>query len=342
MSTVFIKKVDSASSYCYNSLGDIMSLCDELLKKLALSDKPISGERLAGELGVSRNAVWKAVNSLRGQGYSISAATNSGYILASDNQRLCAELLNSRLKGCRAIVLDEVGSTNAVIKEMAEQGAPEGTLAFARKQYSGRGRLGRSFLSPEGGLYFSLLLRPRFSPELAVLATAAAAVAVCRGLEKNGSETCKIKWVNDVYIKDRKVCGILTEGAFDAESTGLKYAVVGIGINITEPESGFAPEIADRAAAVFGKATVSAEKLADIAAAVINELMELYSELEAKSFMEEYRSRSWLRGRRVFYEKNGEKCSGTVLDIDENARLLLESDGRVTALSAGEVSVKAE
>lgn len=316
-----------------------MELYEKVLEKIAVSRKPLSGEELAAQLGVSRNAVWKSVNLLRKSGYKINAAQNRGYMLAPDNVKLCAAQFNSRLNGCNAIVFDRVDSTNAILKEMAEQSAPEGLVAAALSQTAGRGRLGRSFCSPDGGIYFSILLRPEFAPELTMLATAAAAVAVCRALENNGSGHCMIKWVNDVYINGKKVCGILTEGAFDAETAGLRYAVVGIGINLTEPQGGFPPEIADRAAAVFGEKRLGSEQTARITADVVNVFMDFYRSLEKKEFMEEYRARSWLNGKTVTYSRNGVSESGTVREIDGDARLIIESGGEITALSAGEVTI---
>ena len=148
-----------------------------------------------------------------------------------------------------------------------------------------------------------------------------------------------IKWVNDVYINDKKVCGILTEGAFDAETAGLRYAVVGIGINLTEPQGGFPPEIADRAAAVFGEKRLGSEQTARITADVVNIFMDFYRSLEKKEFMEEYRARSWLNGKTVAYSRNGVSESGVVREIDGDARLIIESGGEITALSAGEVTI---
>ena len=144
-----------------------MELYEKVLEKIAVSRKPLSGEEIAAQLGVSRNAVWKSVNLLRKSGYKINAAQNRGYMLAPDNVKLCAAQFNSRLNGCNAIVFDRVDSTNAILKEMAEQSAPEGLVAAALSQTAGRGRLGRSFCSPDGGIYFSILLRPEFAPELA-------------------------------------------------------------------------------------------------------------------------------------------------------------------------------
>ena len=318
-----------------------MNLSDQVLEKLASAAEPLSGEQIARELFVSRNAVWKAVKQLREQGYRIEAATNRGYVLAADNRRLCAAQIAAQLEnGGEVLLFDEVDSTNAVLKQMADAGAPEGLAVVALRQTAGRGRRGRSFLSPEGGIYFSLLLRPAFAPQLALYATAAAAVAVCRAIEQSGGAQCRIKWVNDVYMADKKVCGILTEGAFDAETEGLRYAVVGIGINLTEPPGGFAPEIADRAAAVFGRQTVFAAQTASLAARVINTFWQFYTDIEQKGFLAEYRARSWLDGKTVTYERGGTAHSGMVLGIDEQARLLVRENGVTTALSAGDVSVR--
>ena len=193
-----------------------MNVADEILELLESSGAPLSGEEMARQLGVSRNAVWKAVQRLREDGYQIEAATNRGYQLVSADNALTPQSVRRLLEGpaqsCAIEVRDSVTSTNTVLKSIAEQGGAEGMALIAQQQTQGKGRLGRSFLSPKGtGLYLSVLLRPRFPAEEALSITTAAAVAVAETIDQLTGQQAKIKWVNDVYLRGRKVCGILTE-----------------------------------------------------------------------------------------------------------------------------------
>lgn len=236
-----------------------------------------------------------------------------------------------------------VGSTNTVVKELAEQGAPEGTVLIADRQTAGKGRLGRSFHSPSGtGLYMSVLLRPGFSAEDALSITTAAAVAVAAAVEKATGETAKIKWVNDVYLRGRKVCGILTEAAANLSSGGLRYAVLGIGVNVLEPEGGFPKEISNVAGALFAKAPKTDVRAA-LAAEILNSFWEFYEALPLRSFLSEYKRRSLLTGMEITFTRGNEQSRGTVLGIDDEARLLVELDnGGKEAFSAGEVQIDKE
>ncbi len=237
-------------------------------------------------------------------------------------------------------IRETVGSTNTVVKELAEQGAPEGTVLIADRQTAGRGRLGRSFHSPSGtGLYMSILLRPGFSAEDALSITTAAAVAVAAAVEKVTGETAKIKWVNDVYLRGRKICGILTEAAADLSSGGLRYAVLGIGVNVLEPEGGFPEEISDVAGALFAKAPETDVRAA-LAAEILNFFWEYYKALPVRTFLSEYKRRSLLTGMEIAFTRGNEQSRGTVLGIDDKARLLVELDnGGTEAFSAGEVQI---
>ena len=175
-----------------------------------------SGEEIARILRVSRAAVWKAVKALRQEGYAIDAVTNKGYCLSPETDILSAQGVGKYLKGeyreLEVQVLPTVPSTNALVRERANQGCPEGLTVIANTQTAGRGRMGRSFFSPpETGLYLSLLLRPtRYEPRQAVRLTAVAAVAMCEAIEAVSGREAGIKWVNDVYVQGKKVCGILT------------------------------------------------------------------------------------------------------------------------------------
>ena len=237
----------------------------------------------------------------------------------------------------------EVGSTNTLLKEMAAAGAGEGVVLIAERQTAGRGRQGRSFFSPEGGgLYLSLLLRPKFGPEQAAMLTVAAAAAAALAIEEISGKSTDIKWVNDVYMEGRKVCGILCEAAFTAEG-GLDYVVVGVGINVLEPADGFPPELADAAGAVFAPAKAPVDARERIAAALLDNFMGFYWNMEARAYFPEYKKRCFLLGRRINVLRGGETTVATAIDINEAAHLLVRyPDGREEYLSSGEVSVYPE
>lgn len=322
-----------------------MSAADEVLRILeARRGQAVSGEGIAGELGLSRAAVWKAVTALRDRGFGIEATSNRGYTLVSDRNRLHPETVRLHLRTREALdlrVLDEVeGSTNDLVRREAAAGAREGLTVIADTQTGGKGRQGRAFLSPPGtGLYMSLLLRPKLPAEEAASVTTAAAVAVCRAMEDLGGGPAEIKWVNDVWVRGKKVCGILTEAAMDMESGGLDYAVLGIGVNLFPPPGGFPGDLADIAGAVFPGSPENDER-SRLAAAILDRFMPLYRALPARDWLPEYRARSLLTGREVRFLRNGAECRGLVLGVDGSARLLLRlPDGEETALSSGEVQL---
>lgn len=317
----------------------------DVLEMLRREQGPISGERLARRLGISRNSVWKAVNKLRQEGYSISAVTNKGYELIGDGEKLTPEAIASYMKWkerpVKILVEDTVTSTNTMLKKLAEQGEKEATVLVASHQTHGKGRLGRVFYSPKDtGVYLSILVRPVFPAEEALLMTTAAAVAAAGTVEEVTGLPAKIKWVNDVYLRGKKVCGILTEASIDFESGGLHYAVVGTGVNLQIPEGGFSPELQQVAGALFQQAPPPG-MAARIAAGIIDRFMEYYSHLLEKPFMKEYQERSLLTGLEITYVKGNETGEGTVVGIDDNARLLVKiPDGTVVPFSAGEVNIK--
>ena len=198
--------------------------------------KAISGENIAKSLSISRAAVWKAINALRKDGYSISAVTNKGYWMNGDyiSKSDIEAHLNDK-NSFSITVLKEVDSTNTYLKNAAEKGEKDGSVIIAETQTAGRGRIGRNFYSDKGGLYMSILIRPDMPTERSLFITTGTAVAVSKAIEKTSGKSVGIKWVNDIFIGGKKVCGILTEGTSNFETGQLQYAVVGIGINVTEP-----------------------------------------------------------------------------------------------------------
>lgn len=321
-----------------------MRVKDEVLHMLeANRGKYFSGAALAKELNVSRNSVWKAIKSLQNEGYEISAIPNKGYCLQPSNDILSKHSIGEYLKYPLDIhVYQTISSTNTILKEMAETGAPEGTVLVANEQTSGRGRLGRKFASPSGtGIYFSILLRPDIPAGESLFLTTSAAVAVAKAIESVSERKAKIKWVNDVFIDDKKVCGILTEATFNMETAKLNYAVVGIGINVCFPEGGFSEDINEIATAIFDNKSDSVNKRSKLLANVLNYFMDYYHSFGSKSYLEEYRNRSLIIGRKIIViDKSGNKPA-TAISIDDDCHLLVRfEDGTEKLLSSGEVSIK--
>lgn len=237
-------------------------------------------------------------------------------------------------------VFDELASTNLTAREIARSGDRREQVIIARRQTRGRGRLGRSFFSPNGGLYMSLLLFPNNSAHDALHITTAAAVAVARAIDRITNVKCEIKWVNDVYLNDKKICGILTEG--QVSQSALDFAVLGIGVNLTAPDGGFPSDIVSRAGAVFDTLPPNADN--EIAAMIVNEFYRLYNNPDT-SFINEYRERSNLIGRKVDVMRiaDGEATPATVIDIADDFSLIVEyKNKRREALTSGEVSVRAK
>lgn len=231
--------------------------------------------------------------------------------------------------------VDVTGSTNNDIKELAEAGEPEGAVIIADEQTAGKGRLGRSFWSPKNaGLYMSVLLRPTLAAADALSVTAAAAVSTAEAVDVLSGKNAGIKWVNDIYINGRKICGILAESAFDA-SGEIRYTVLGIGVNVAD--IGFPDDIKDKAGAVGADISIRPK----LAAEILTRFFAYYDRLPSKSFMDEYRRRSVLTGKLIEYERGGVMYSGTVIGTDDDAKLIVRDEaGNVSLLSSGEVNIK--
>ncbi|MBQ6824868.1 MAG: biotin--[Clostridia bacterium] len=242
--------------------------------------------------------------------------------------------IESNLKrGCVVDGAPLVDSTNRVVKERAEAGEPEGLVYFAEAQTAGRGRLGRSFFSPAGsGLYFSVLLRPKGIDPLKI--TVLAGVAVARAAEEVLGLDLQIKWVNDLYYKNKKVCGILAEGALSAG--GLDYCVLGIGVNVFAPPAGFGELDAIAGALVEGAPENTLR--GRLAASILNHFFALYERQE--SVLEEYRRRSYLQGKTVTAVRGNQRFPAKVVGIGEDYALLLETAEGILALSSGEVQLE--
>lgn len=310
----------------------------------------VSGEALSRRLGLSRAAVWKAVDALRKEGYVIEARTGLGYRLAGTPDALTEPEIRSRLGAAITVGRDllcraEVDSTNTWAKRLALEGAADGTVVVADCQTGGRGRLGRSFQSPAGkGVYLTALLRPSLTPESLLPVTALCAVAVCDAIEETCGLRPGIKWTNDLVLGGRKLCGILTELSLEAETGQIQYLVLGIGVNVLHRPEDFSEDVARMATSLAMELGRPVSR-PDLAAAEIRALDRLYGALESGDlapWLAAYRRDCVTLGHRVqILSPDGRRETVEALDIDEQFGLVVRRrDGTRDVIRSGEVSVR--
>lgn len=320
-----------------------MTTKEKVLGVLLESGGFVSGETLAERLGISRNSVWKAVTSLRSDGFEIEAVTNKGYILSSEGTALSEPVIRKYLpeNDSRSIyIFDTIDSTNNYAKKLASEGAGNGTLVTADMQTAGRGRLGRSFCSPAGGsIYMSVILRPKTDMQSSQLITSCIAAAAADAVDRVCGTDVKIKWVNDLYLNGKKICGILTEAAINFESGGLDYAVAGIGINLRSVKETFPEELLKIASSVEDE-TGNLPGRCRLIAEILKNIDSYMADIEKKAFLEEYRRRSFITGMRVAVSKYDEERTATALGISDNAGLIVKyDDGTEEVLNSGEARI---
>jgi len=330
-------------------------------------ERAVSGEKLAGECGVSRAAIWKAVKALRDEGCSVMGTTNGGYVLSGTADVLCEQTIISEfskkypeIKDVKCECFKEIDSTNTYAKKLlAGAGAlrnSSGELTESGKKYhkyivvaesqtAGRGRLGRTFYSPcKSGVYLTAIYAPAGGITDPAKITVLAAAAVVRALKKLFPFVePKIKWINDIFINGKKVCGILTEGSANFETGIIEAAVIGIGVNIFDNSDCFPAEVQKVAGSVIGKSDKNDISRAEVAACIAGELLCIMKE-DFLKVLSEYKSASFLIGQNIkVHPVIGDDRSvydAKVLDIDEKAALVVQlSDGSVRALNSGEVSL---
>jgi len=300
----------------------------------------ISGEELSHRLGVSRTAVWKHIQDLRENGYDIMAQPHQGYRLVSVPDRLLKDeityKLDTRAFGQKVISYAAVGSTNDTAFSLAEQGAVEGTLVVAEKQTKGRGRLGRIWVSQEGGIYASLILRPEMAPSSAGLITLMAAVGIVRAIQELTGLEAQVKWPNDILIHGKKVCGILTE--MSAEQDRVKFCVLGFGINVSQPANAL-----PAAAVSLAKASGAGVRRVDVVRHALVSLEQVYDLLRQQRFAEllaAWKGHSATLGQRVKVHNHNRVLEGVAQDLDEGGALLVRDDsGKMHRVVSGDVSL---
>ena len=319
-------------------------LKEEVLCMLLNAQEPVSGERICKTLGVTRAAVWKTIDQLRQEGYAVDAAPKRGYTLSSAPDLLDTALVRAHLSGhpwqALTTAVPSVDSTNNACKRLAAEGAPDGTAILTGCQTAGRGRRGRTFVSPPGGLYFSVILRPHAKPEALMHLTAMTAVAAARAVASVCGVYPGIKWTNDLVLGGKKLCGILTELGIEAESREVDYAVVGIGINCARAD--LPPEVSAISASIESFTGQKPDR-ARLAAALVRSLCEMEQALftEKEAWLREFSAHCVTLGQDVKLVRGDEVTYAHADAIDPEAALLVTyPDGTRAAIASGEVSVR--
>ena len=307
----------------------------------------VSGEQVSEQLGLSRAAVWKAVDALRRKGYEIEARAGVGYRLVSAPDLVTEEEIRAFLGDDPREIhcFDEIDSTNNYLKKLAMTGAAHGTAAVADSQTAGRGRMDRVFQSPKGkGIYLSVLMRPQLPPQKLLPVTALCGVGVCRAVERVCGVQCQLKWPNDPVVNNRKLCGILTEMALEGETGRLQYLVLGVGLNVAQTAEDFTPDVAAIATSVNEAAGRTVSRGA-LTAAMLEEIDAMYDALcrdDTAAYLEEYRARCVNLGKTVqLLRSDGSRETVSAEEVDEEFSLVVRHpDGRRETIRSGEVSVR--
>lgn len=312
-----------------------MKTKNKVLNELIKADGYVSGQYLVEKLNVSRVAIKKAVDGLRIDGYKILSSTNRGYFFVRNND-IDGEVIRSMLDyDIKIKTIEKTESTNDDAKLLAN--ANETAVVIAKTQTKGRGRLDRVFASPQGGVYLSVIVRPDAAITDGVKITTFTAVAVARAIEKISGLDAQIKWVNDVYINGKKVCGILTEANCDFESRKLNYAVIGMGINVNTED--LPQELNGIATSIF-KETGKKTDLNKMVAEILNGLKNIEAEISSGDYLKEYKKRSFVLGKNVRVISGQNEYDALAVDITDTGALVVNKNGKIYTVSSGEVSVK--
>ncbi|MBA7642136.1 Bifunctional ligase/repressor BirA [subsurface metagenome] len=313
----------------------------------------ISGEELSQKVGISRTAIWKHIQALKREGYKINSQKRSGYSLISISDLLLPYEIERDLKtkilGKKIYHFKEIGSTNDLAIELAQKGIEEGTIVIAETQTKGKGRLGREWSSPLGGLWLSIILRPEILPTQAPRMTVIAALGVAKTIRKLYFLKALIKWPNDVLIRSpitdhrspfKKVCGILTE--MGAEQDTVNYVVIGIGVNLNIDIKKFPVE--------FRKNTTSLEKelgrkidRVEFTKRMLKEIENFYLLFKKRGFapiLKEWKKISATLGKGVKAVSGRRIIEGKAIDIDSDGALIIETkEGKQEKILAGDVTL---
>lgn len=322
----------------------IVKMKEKILELLKQGSGYVSGQGICEQLGVSRTAIWKNINTLRQEGYQIDSIPNKGYKLLAEPDVIDA----SRIKGClrtkwlgKSIYYEtEMDSTNTQAKRLGEDGAANGTVVVTEKQTAGRGRRGKIWVSPEGNCYISILLRPEVVVDRASIITLVTAMALAKAIKQVTALDTMIKWPNDVIANGKKLCGILTESSTDLEY--INYVVVGIGINTNQTE--FPEELRETASSICLETgrKVSRPELLGAFLNAFESYYEIFLKTEdLRELSEEYNQLLINRGREVKIIENERERILRAVGVDQKGGLVVEDEsGKQETIISGEVSVR--
>ena len=318
---------------------------EEILRLLRSADGYISGQELCNRFGVSRTAVWKAINQLKEAGYEIEAQQNKGYrLMAAPDLMTEAEiksLMHTEWVAKEVLYFDTIDSTTTKAQELAEKGYPSGTLVVADKQESGKGRRGRSWVSPSGtGIFMTLMIKPDINPNNASMLTLVAALAVAKAITSVTGEEAMIKWPNDIVVNSKKVCGILTE--MNAQFDYINHIVVGIGINVHNES--FPEEISQMASSLMIEAGGKRFHRAQIIAETMSYFEQYYDTFlktqDLSALVREYDELLVNRNKSVRVLDPKEPFDGKAMGITPKGELIVDTWESRKLVSSGEVSVR--
>ena len=318
---------------------------EEILRLLRSADGYISGQELWNRFGVSRTAVWKAINQLKEAGYEIEAQQNKGYrLMAAPDLMTEAEiksLMHTDWVAKEVLYFDTIDSTNTKAQELAEKGYPSGTLVVADKQESGKGRRGRSWVSPSGtGIFMTLMIKPDINPNNASMLTLVAALAVAKAITSVTGEEAMIKWPNDIVVNGKKVCGILTE--MNAQFDYINHIVVGIGINVHNES--FPEEISQMASSLMIEAGGKRFHRAQIIAETMSYFEQYYDTFlqtqDLSALVREYDELLVNMNKAVRVLDPKEPFDGKAMGITPKGELIVDTWESRKLVSSGEVSVR--
>lgn len=310
---------------------------EKILRELINNkDKLITGTYIAEHLNITRSYVSKVINEFISSGHVIDIQDRSGYIYRNSNKHINITKKDINHEINNIYILDKVDSTNKYLKELANNGENEITVVIAKEQIAGRGRLGRSFVSNSGkGIYMSILLRPTFGIELSKRITSLTATAVSEAIDEVTKLNTKIKWVNDIYVNDKKLAGILTEGHTNFESGKVEYIVVGIGINLYKQ---IFPDNLDNIITTVEDETNKVFSINEIIESILNKLIYYYENIKDNIHINEYRKRSYVINKNVELNIHGNIKYGKVLDIDDEGELIVLINDKKETIYSGEIT----
>lgn len=317
----------------------------KILQLLKDSDGYVSGEEISKVLGVSRTAIWKVISHLKEEGYVIESVTKKGYLLQETPDLLTEDEILYHLKtkwlGRKIVHYHQIDSTNKEAKKLAASGEKEGTIVISEEQLAGRGRLGRTWISPAGtGIWMSVILRPSIAPTDASKITLLAGLAVCEGIKEATGLPVQIKWPNDLVLHNKKICGILTE--MSAEMEKINYIILGIGINVNTDS--FPEDLKNTATSlkIEGEKEYDRKEIVKAILMYLEQYYELYMKnQDMEDLLEKYKNHCLTLGKEVKIIHRNEEFIGKAVDLSKEGELIVEKqDGQVITVFSGEVSVR--